>query len=77
MQIDSFEDELRVIRINRLQIMLGLSRSTIYERIKPGSKWFDSDFPKPFKIGSFAVGWDLREIRAFIELKKQEGRDAW
>ncbi|WDM86047.1 AlpA family phage regulatory protein [Pseudomonas asiatica] len=74
MQADSFDDELRVIRIGRLQAMLGLSRSTIYERTKPGSKWFDPDFPKPFKIGSYAIGWDLREVRAFVELKKQVGR---
>lgn len=74
MQTESFDDELRVIRINRLQVMLGLSRSTIYERIKPRSKWFDPDFPKPFKIGSYAVGWDLREVIAFVELKKQVGR---
>jgi len=73
MQTENFDDELRVIRISRLQVVLGLSRSTIYERIKSGSKWFDPDFPKPFKIGIYAVGWDLREVRAYVELKKQVG----
>lgn len=74
MAIDSFDTELRVIRINALRVMLGLSKSTIYERIKPTSKWFDPEFPKPFKIGGYAVGWDLRDVRAFIELKKQVGK---
>ena len=68
------EEELKVIRIKRLQDMLGLSRSTIYSRINPASKWFDPDFPKPFKIGGYAVGWDLREVVMFVDMKKQGGR---
>ena len=65
------EDELKVIRIKRLQDMLGISKSTIYSRIDPDSKWFDPDFPKPFKIGGYAVGWDVREVMRFVELKKR------
>jgi len=74
MQTKNFDDEFRVVRISRLQEMIGLSRSTIYERIKPKSNWFDPDFPKPFKIGSYAVGWDLREVKEYIELNKEVGR---
>ncbi|NMY39700.1 AlpA family phage regulatory protein [Pseudomonas sp. WS 5013] len=72
---EKFEDEeLRVIRVKRLQDMLGISRSTIYSRVDPKSKWFDPDFPKPFKIGGYAVGWDLREVVKFVEMKKMEAR---
>lgn len=65
------EEELKVIRIKRLQDMLGISRSTIYSRIDSGSKWFDPDFPKPFKIGGYAVGWDVREVMSYVENKKR------
>lgn len=69
------DEEMRVIRVSELQKILGLSKSTIYERINPASRWFDPDFPAPFKIGGYAVGWDSRDVRNFIDLKKQAGRN--
>ena len=39
----------------------GLSRSTIYEKMKSGS------FPKPVKLGPRAVGWLDAEIDAWLE----------
>lgn len=38
----------------------GLSRSTIYAKIKQGV------FPKPVSIGTAAVRWRLRDIQAWL-----------
>ena len=38
----------------------GLSRSTIYEKMKNGT------FPKPIKLGPRAVGWLETEVDAWI-----------
>ena len=39
----------------------GLSRSTIYEKMKSGT------FPKPVKLGPRAVGWLESDIDAWLE----------
>lgn len=62
--------ELRIIRINELQRLIGLSRSTIYDRLNPQSKRYDPSFPKPVKIGasaSAAVGWRLDGVMLWID----------
>ncbi|MFM0329099.1 helix-turn-helix transcriptional regulator [Paraburkholderia strydomiana] len=38
----------------------GLSRSTIYKRVKDGT------FPAPLKLGERSVGWRVAEIEAFL-----------
>jgi predicted DNA-binding transcriptional regulator AlpA len=38
----------------------GLSRSTIYQRVKDGT------FPAPLKIGPGSTGWRVAEIEAFL-----------
>ena len=39
----------------------GLSRSTIYEKMKSGT------FPKPVKLGPRSVGWLETEVDAWLE----------
>ena len=47
----------------------GLSRSTIYEKMKNGT------FPKPVKLGPRAVGWLATEVDAWIsERISQRGK---
>ncbi|MEM5434734.1 AlpA family phage regulatory protein [Paraburkholderia diazotrophica] len=38
----------------------GLSRSTIYQRIKAGT------FPMPVQLGARSVGWRIADIEAFL-----------
>lgn len=58
---------LRILRMRQLQECLGLSRSTIYERINPGSPRYDSTFPKPIKLGGSAVGWIEQDICRWVD----------
>jgi prophage regulatory protein len=51
----------KLIRRPAVQEKTGLSRSTIYEKMKSGS------FPTPVKLGPRAVGWVETEVDAWLE----------
>jgi prophage regulatory protein len=55
-----------VLRVKQLCACLGLSRSTIYDRINPESKRYDETFPKQFKMGGNAVGWLEADIQKWL-----------
>ncbi|MBK8182407.1 MAG: AlpA family phage regulatory protein [Candidatus Competibacteraceae bacterium] len=48
---------LTILRRKQVEARTGLSRSTIYERIKTGT------FPAPVSIGARAVGWLAAQIQ--------------
>ena len=48
----------------------GLSRSTIYARVKAG------EFPHPVKLGERAVAWPVQAIRSWIEQRIQASESA-
>lgn len=56
----------RIIRIKELTSLIGLSRSTIYDRLNSKSQRFDPTFPKPVKLGSSAIGWHLAAVQEWI-----------
>lgn len=57
----------RVLRLPQVMDAVGLSKATIYRLAQMGK------FPKPFKIGISAVGWDEAEIEFWIFERKMEG----
>lgn len=50
----------RILRLTQVLDRVGLSRSTVYERIKKGT------FPKQITLGARAVGWLEHEIDAWL-----------
>ncbi|KAA0973778.1 AlpA family transcriptional regulator [Pseudomonas sp. ANT_J28] len=65
---------LRVLRLRHVIQRVGLSRSTIYDRINPKSSRYDESFPKPIKIGASAIGWIESSISEWIESRIEQGR---
>lgn len=65
---------LRVLRLRHVIQRVGLSRSTIYDRINPKSSRYDESFPKPIKIGASAIGWIESSISEWIESRMELGR---
>lgn len=60
---------LRLLRRKQVEDRTGLSRSTIYARIKEGS------FPSPIDLGGGrAVGWVEAEIEAWLQTRIECGR---
>lgn len=58
--------ERRIIRIKELTSLIGLSRSTIYDRLNAKSQRFDPTFPKPIKLGVAAIGWHSAAVHEWI-----------
>lgn len=59
-----------IIRRPQVEARTGLSRSTIYSRIKAGT------FPAPVSLGEKAVGWVESEIDAWIAARIQSRKAA-
>jgi prophage regulatory protein len=54
----------RILRLHQVTEAVGLSKASIYRLAKLGL------FPKPFKIGISAVGWDEAEIEFWVFERK-------
>lgn len=68
---------LTIIRRKQVEARTGLSRSTIYAKLRhnprrPGD--FDPTFPKPISVGVKAVGWIEGEIEAWLVAQIQKSR---
>ena len=61
----------RLLRLPAVRAVVGLSKSSIYERVKGGR------FPKPIPLGSpRVVGWLESDITRWIEAQVAEARSA-
>ncbi|MEH8110724.1 helix-turn-helix transcriptional regulator [Aeromonas veronii] len=70
---------LTIIRRNEVEARTGLSRSTIYAKMRPNPKYpnvYDPTFPKPVSIGAKAVGWIEEELEAWLIAQIQKRREA-
>ncbi len=59
-----------ILRLPAVKAATGLSRSTIYLRVRQGT------FPAPVPLGGKAVGWLESEVGAWIQRTVAEGRNA-
>ncbi len=57
---------VQMIRRRDLESRLGLSRSTIYDKINPKSKRYDPTFPTPVRLGEGAVAWVADEVNDWL-----------
>ena len=57
------------LRRKQVEARTGLSRSTIYLRLKEGS------FPKPVNLGARAVGWLESEVDEWIDHQIKQSRN--
>ena len=58
-----------ILRLPAVRVATGLSRSTIYERVRLGT------FPAPVPLGGRRVGWAESEIAAWIRRRIAERSD--
>lgn len=56
----------QILRLHALMDLLGLSKSTIYDRMNPRSPRYDPTFPRCLKLGRSAVGWQAAEVLDWI-----------
>jgi prophage regulatory protein len=60
----------RTIRRHELHQIVPLAETTIYELEQRG------EFPRRFRLTARCVVWDLEEVEAWIEDRKQDSRSA-
>lgn len=65
----------RILRMKELAEYLGLAESTLWERVKEDSKYYDSDFPKKIRLGSGAVGWDLEAVDQWLKISAAQPKE--
>ena len=56
----------KIVRLPEVKVQTGLSRSTIYLRIK------NKEFPEPISLGGRAIGWFEADIQDWLEKKRKE-----
>jgi len=71
---DTPKRNIRFIRLKALIEKTGLSRASIYNRLKKSSKYYDATFPKQIRIGGGAVAWIEDEIEGWMELQIEKSR---
>lgn len=59
----------KILRLKQLQECVGLSRSSIYDRLNRRSPRHDPTFPTPVSIGASAVGWIASEVESWLHAK--------
>ena len=65
---DASQPPYCILRRKQVEARTGLSRSTIYARIKSGT------FPAPVSLGPRAVGWIENEVERWISDRIDAGR---
>ncbi|WP_261436634.1 helix-turn-helix transcriptional regulator [Serratia proteamaculans] len=65
-QANHSNQPLRILRMAELTTLLGISRSSIYEKLNPKSRYYDADFPKPIRLGAASVGWRSTSVDEWI-----------
>jgi len=73
------QSALTILRRKQVEARTGLSRSSIYARLRQNPKRpgdYDPTFPKPVSVGAKAVGWIEAEIDAWLTAQVEKSRKA-
>lgn len=74
---EKVQTALTILRRKQVESRTGLSRSSIYARLRHNPKRpgdYDPSFPKPVSVGAKAVGWIESEIEAWIAAQIEKSR---
>lgn len=72
---EASKSPIAVLRRRVVESRLGLSRSTIYDKINPKSPRYDASFPKPIRLGGAAVGWLTHEVDDWLNRQIEASRN--
>lgn len=73
------QSALTILRRKQVEARVGLSRSSIYAKLRHNPKRpgdYDPTFPKPISVGAKAVGWIEAEIDAWLTAQIKKSRKA-
>lgn len=70
---------LTIIRRGQVERRTGLSRSSIYAKLRPNPKRpsdYDPTFPRPVSVGARAVGWIEEEVDLWLSRQVEKSRES-
>lgn len=70
---------LTILRRRQVEARTGLSRSSIYAKLRHNPKRpgdYDPTFPKPVSVGAKAVGWIEAELDSWLAAQVEKSRKA-
>lgn len=70
---------LTILRRKQVEARTGLSRSSIYAKLRHNPKRpgdYDPTFPKPVSVGAKAVGWIEAELDEWLAAQVEKSRKA-
>ncbi len=70
---------LTILRRKQVEARTGLSRSSIYAKLRHNPKRpgdYDPTFPKPVSVGAKAVGWIEAELDEWLASQVEKSRKA-
>jgi prophage regulatory protein len=66
--MNTSHETIQMLKLHELSKLIGLSRSSIYDRMNPKSARYDAHFPAPIKLGH-SSRWLLTEVQIWIKSK--------
>ncbi len=57
---------IQVLRMKSAVKMLGISRSSIYNKLTPRHPSFDPSFPRPISLGHRSIGWRVADLNKWV-----------
>ena len=70
-----FVPPFELVTRQALSAATGLSRSSIYAKMKPGTPYYDPAFPLPLRVGLRAVAWRADELTLWLNQLPRAARE--
>lgn len=73
----NFEIRPYAVNVKEVAVLIGVSKSTVYEYIKPTSPSYKKDFPRPFRFSDDGAGpsrWTLESIQEWVENRSKQSK---
>lgn len=75
--VTQLKTALTILRRKQVETRTGLSRSTIYAKLRHNPKRpsdYDPTFPRPVSLGAKSVGWLAHEVDAWLTAQVEKSR---
>lgn len=70
------EQPITILRLRQVVTRTGISRSAIYEKLNPNSKYHDPLFAKPIKLGASTIGFIENDVNTWLNSRVESSRNA-
>jgi prophage regulatory protein len=66
----------RMVDIKYVCNKFSISRSSLYEMLNVGGRYFDNQFPRPVQLGKRSIRWFENELDEYLENRPRDKKVA-